>query len=269
MAQKVTSQLGLSPPVPAQADNAALVNPVLPMALEQLQVLERLRQLRAWQQQQQDSLLRRQQEQLARLRSEQEGRRRRFQGEPHGGSGDRSSTTDDNVGTSLRGVFPPNTSSSSSVAAAQSSATSTDEHRLIASQHSPPLPSLDADANSSHQAPTEGQRREQPEPTIHHGAVYAPHLEEETSAHSPNALARSDSSVVGFPHVGPHAASTSDASITGASSQGECLELATSEDHFTGREAVAMESESRETMSRGTTLNSQERESDTEVLQVY
>lgn len=82
--QATTSQLKLSPAVPARVDDAALgtsLNPVvLPMALEQLQVLERLRQLRAWQQQQQDSLLRRQQEQVARLRSEQEGRRRELQG---------------------------------------------------------------------------------------------------------------------------------------------------------------------------------------------
>lgn len=39
--------------------------------VEQLQMVERLRQLRAWQVQQQEGLLRRQQEQLARLRGEQ------------------------------------------------------------------------------------------------------------------------------------------------------------------------------------------------------
>ncbi len=45
--------------------------PAVLSGVDQLQMVERLRQLRAWQVEQQESLLRRQQEQLAKLRSEQ------------------------------------------------------------------------------------------------------------------------------------------------------------------------------------------------------
>ena len=258
MAQQATSQLSLSPPVPAQVDNAALgtsLNPVLPMALEQLQVLERLRQLRAWQQQQQDSLLRRQQEQVARLRSEQDGRRRQLQqGQAQSGRGDRSSTTDDGddrAGNSLKGVLPLR--SSSSVAAAQPSLTrfrSGDEYRPTAIQHSPPLPGLErnSDASGPPLIPTEGKHSsEQTQPTAL-GTAYTPRLEEEKPVRSHGEPARSNSPVAVFSPVSPHVvAGTPDTSIG---------------DRVAGREAGAMEEgDGRDTKS----VTSRGRKSDVEV----
>ena len=67
-----------------KAEKEAMVDALasgLPVAQDHLQVLERLRQLTAWQQAQQERLRRHQQEQIARLRSEQE----RLGGQPAAG----------------------------------------------------------------------------------------------------------------------------------------------------------------------------------------
>ena len=64
---------------------------------DQLQILERLKQLRVWQQQQQESLLLRQQEQLAKLRGQEDSHRRQV---GINFSGDRSSTSASSMSSS-------------------------------------------------------------------------------------------------------------------------------------------------------------------------
>ena len=264
--QATTSQLKLSPAVPARVDDAALgtsLNPVvLPMALEQLQVLERLRQLRAWQQQQQDSLLRRQQEQVARLRSEQEGRRRELQGgQARSGRGDGSSAIiDGGAGNSLKGALPLR--GSGSVVSAQSSVTrsrSGDEHRPTSIQHSPPRPILEhnSDAGGPHLAPIEDNHSEHTKAPTHGAAsISHPVTVEGKPAHSHSESAGSDSPVVVSPAVSLHIAGTPDGSIRG---------------HVAGREADATESDGRDTSREEIGLSSRGRKSDAEVcfLLVY
>jgi len=87
MAQKVAPLPTLQQPSES-SPHLHLNGAVIP-TIDQLQVLERLKQLRVWQQQQQESLLRRQQEQLARLRDEEDSRRRQVSANL---TGDRSST---------------------------------------------------------------------------------------------------------------------------------------------------------------------------------
>ena len=112
-------------PYPHPSNTAPPFNPnaVLP-ALEQLQVLERLKQLRSWQQQQQDSLLRQQQEQLARLRNEQENLRKQI---GFVSSDDRVSTSE-SVATLPAMSQPPSTVASSTL---ENSPHSTEVPRIV------------------------------------------------------------------------------------------------------------------------------------------
>ena len=102
---------------------------ILP-SIDQLQILERLKQLRVWQHQQQESLLLRQQEQLAKLRGEEESRRRQvgitFTGDRSSTSASSMSSSED---TSLRS--PPDTHPSKTLGSSASS---------LLLNHNDPLP---------------------------------------------------------------------------------------------------------------------------------
>ena len=102
---------------------------ILP-SIDQLQILERLKQLRVWQHQQQESLLLRQQEQLAKLRGEEDSRRRQvgitFTGDRSSTSASSMSSSED---TSLRS--PPDTHPSKTLGSSASS---------LLLNHNDPLP---------------------------------------------------------------------------------------------------------------------------------
>ena len=99
-------------------------------SIDQLQILERLKQLRVWQHQQQESLLLRQQEQLAKLRGEEDSRRRRV-GITF--TGDRSSTSTSSMSSSedTSHRSPPDTHPSQTLGSSAS---------LLLLNHNDPLP---------------------------------------------------------------------------------------------------------------------------------
>ena len=80
---------------------------------DQLQILERLKQLRVWQQQQQESLLLRQQEQLVKLRGQEDSHRRQvginFSGDRSSTSASSMSSSDDTTLRSLPESHPSQT----------------------------------------------------------------------------------------------------------------------------------------------------------------
>ncbi len=99
--------------------------------VDQLQMVERLKQLRAWQVQQQESLLRRQQEQLAKLRSEQGALRVEVGEATTGGAGLTTPLTDCNsfqglAATPLKAI--ENTSQPSPRRATQEAASPSSPH---------------------------------------------------------------------------------------------------------------------------------------------
>ena len=89
-------------------------------SIDQLQILERLKQLRVWQHQQQESLLLRQQEQLEKLRGEEDSRRRRV---GIAFTGDRSSTSASSMSSSedTSHRSPPDTHPSQTLGSSASS----------------------------------------------------------------------------------------------------------------------------------------------------
>ena len=105
-------------------------NGIILPSIDQLQILERLKQLRVWQHQQQESLLLRQQEQLAKLRGEEDSRRRQvgitFTGDRSSTSASSMSSSED---TSLRS--PPDTHPSKTLGSSASS---------LLLNHNDPLP---------------------------------------------------------------------------------------------------------------------------------
>ena len=126
-------------------------------AIDQLQVLERLKQLRVWQQQQQESLLQRQQEQLARLRDEEDGRRRQV-----GVSltGDRSSTAASSSSSQTPTLFPdikpsqPPVADSTQMCSSDSATSSPPLHHHVPDIFSSGVEADSMSPDSSHSSPS-------------------------------------------------------------------------------------------------------------------